>query len=199
MYEASGSTFAQLLAERIIEPLGLRHTAPNPEFLADFYASGLNRRAFLANMAMPYELSYGQVLPSGYLRHFSPAAGLATSVRDLAAISIALDQDRFLDPATKERMLSPTIEIDGPEKTYGLGWFVQTEQGVKLEWHHGLAIAHSALIVRVPELELTFVVVANTSRLTGAYPMGGDVTKNGPVGLFVDSYVFGNEPLPRTR
>jgi CubicO group peptidase (beta-lactamase class C family) len=196
MREASGNTFAQLLAERVLEPLGLPHTAPSPDILPDFYTAGLDRQAFLANMAMPYEVSNGQVVPSGYFRHFSPAAGLVTSVRDLAAISIALDQDRFLDPATKELMLSPSIEIDGPEKTYGLGWYVQREQGVKLEWHHGLSVAHSAMILRVPEQELTFVVVANTSRLTGAYRMGGDATRNGPVGLFVESFVFGDEPLP---
>jgi CubicO group peptidase (beta-lactamase class C family) len=196
MREASGNTFAQLMAERVLQPLGLRHTAPNPDILPDFYTAGLDRQDFLANIALPYEISNGQVVPSGYFRHFSPAAGLFSSVRDLAAISIALDQDRFLAPPTKELMLSPSIEIDGPEKTYGLGWYVQTEQGVKLEWHHGLAVAHSALILRVPALELTFVAVANTSRLTGAYRMGGDVTQNGLAGLFLELFVFGDEVLP---
>jgi hypothetical protein len=147
-------------------------------------------------MAMPYEVENGSVIPSGYLRHFSPAAGLVTSVRDLASISMALDQDRFLAPATKEHMLSPSIEIDGPEITYGLGWYVQTAQGLRLEWHHGLAIAHSALLIRVPERELTFAVVANTSRLTGAYRMGGDVTQNPVAALFLDTFVFGDEPMP---
>ena len=199
MLEASGRTFAQLLAERILHPLGLRHTAPNPDLLADFYTTGLSRQDFIVNMAMPYELRDGQVIPEGYFRHFSPAAGLVASVRDLAAISIALDQDRFLDPATKELMLSPSIEIDGPDKTYGLGWYVQTEQGVRLEWHYGLAVAHSALILRVPDMGLTFVAVANTSRLTGAYNMGGDVTQNGLGGLFVDSFVLQDEALPTVR
>lgn len=199
MLHASGETFAQLLAERIIQPLGFRHTAPDVNLLADFYAAGLNRQDFLANVALGYELVDGRVVRAARLRHFSPAAGLVTSVRDLARISIALDQDQLLDPATKEEMLSPTIAIHEPDRTYGLGWFVQTYEGVKLEWHYGLAQAHSAFIIRAPERQLTFVVVANTSRLSGAYVTGAfDIMETAPGRLFVESFVLGNAPIPGT-
>lgn len=197
MLEATGESFAELLAERILQPLGLRHTAPDVELLADFYAAGLPRQAFLANVAMPYELRNGLVVPFARLRHFSPAAGLVTSVRDLARISIALDAGQLLGTPAKEAMLSPSIEIDGPDKTYGLGWFIQTYEGVKLEWHFGLALGHSSLMVRAPLQELVFVAVANTSRLTGAYDMrASDIMVTGPGRLFVDSFVLGDEPLP---
>jgi CubicO group peptidase (beta-lactamase class C family) len=172
MLECSGETFAQLLVERILQPLQLRHTAPDPKVLASFYTAGLDRQAFLANLALPYELIDGRVVPWGLLRHFSPAAGLVSSVRDLG----------------------------GPDRTYGLGWFVQTYEGVRLEWHYGLALGHSSLIIRAPEQALTFVVLANTSRLTGAYDIGTwDVTVTGPGQLFVESFVLGNELFPDAR
>jgi hypothetical protein len=95
-------------------------------------------------------------------------------------------------------MLSPSIEIAGPDKTYGLGWYVQYHQGVKLEWHGGEWNAQSALFLRAPERGLTFVAVANTRRMSGAYYMGrGDVMESGPGRLFVESFVLGNQPLPR--
>ncbi len=162
--------------------------------------TGLNRHDFIANMAMPYELVDGQVVPSGYPRHFSPAAGLISSVKDLAMISIALDQDVFMDPETKNLMLSPSIAIDGDDKTYGLGWYVQTHQGVKLEWHGGEWNAQSALLLRAPESGLTFVAVANTRQMSGAYRMGiGDVMQSGPGRLFVESFVLGTEALPGNK
>jgi len=52
--KASGETFAQLLAKQILRPLALRHTAPDPNLLGDFFAAGLNRQDFIANVAAPY-------------------------------------------------------------------------------------------------------------------------------------------------
>jgi CubicO group peptidase (beta-lactamase class C family) len=44
-------TFAELIAERILQPLGLRHTAPNVEDAESFRHAGLDRREFIDNMA----------------------------------------------------------------------------------------------------------------------------------------------------
>jgi hypothetical protein len=119
------------------------------------------------------------------------------SVRDLAAISIGLDQDRFLDPGTKAVMLSPSVELSGENLNYGLGWFVQWQNGIKVEWHGGEWESQSALFLRVPERQMTFVAVANTRQMSGAYRMGlGDVMESGVGRLFMEAFVLGDEPLP---
>jgi CubicO group peptidase (beta-lactamase class C family) len=194
---ASGRTFAELLVERILQPLGLRHTAPCIDDLADFYVTGLDRQAFIANLARPYELIDGGIVPSSYPRHFSPAAGLIGSARDVARISISLDQGDLLGAQASALMLSPSISIAEDGRSYGLGWYIQNYQGITLEWHGGEWNAQSALLLRVPERQLTLVAVANTRRMSGAYRMGiGDVMQSGVAQLFMNAFVFGNEPLP---
>lgn len=160
--------------------------------------TGIDRRAFYTNMARPYELADGRVIPLSHRRHFSVSGGLVASVRDVATISIALDQDRFLDPETNDLMLSPSVWIDAEEgKSYGLGWYVQTYEGVTLEWHGGEWNAQSALLLRAPEKKLTFVAAANARRMSGAYRMGiGDVMESGVGRLFVESFVLDDKPLP---
>lgn len=196
---ATGRTFADLLNERILRPLDLRHTAPNVRQPTAFAVTGLGLADFQRNMAKPYELEGGEVVASEYPSYFGVSAGLIASARDMARYSIAIDQGQFLQPATWDSVFTPAISNDGETLPYGLGWFIYWNQGVKFEWHYGWWDANSSLIVRVPQQQLTFVVLANTSRLSAAYGLGGDANlmRSHVAKLFVDAFVFGSEPLPQ--
>ena len=73
---ASGKTFAQRVAERILIPLHLQRTAPNPLSPASFAVMGFDRSEFIARMAKPYTLSNDVNALSSYPTSFSTAAGL---------------------------------------------------------------------------------------------------------------------------
>ena len=194
---ATGRSFGELLVEQILEPLGVRHTAPNVQHPA-FFLAGLDRDAFIANMASPYEWEDAEVVRTEYPSYFGSAAGLIASARDMARYSIAIDQGRFLEPETWDSVFTPARDPAGRSLPYGLGWFIHYDRGVKLEWHYGHWHANSSLILRVPERGLAFVVLANTSMLSRAYGLGGDgnVLRSDVARLFVDSFVHGSVPLP---
>jgi CubicO group peptidase (beta-lactamase class C family) len=198
IFSATGRRFSQLLAEEILQPLQLGHTAPNVRSV-DFGVAGLNRDAFEANMASPYEWERGRVVRATYPSYFGTAGGLIASAEDMAKYSIAIDQGMFLRAATWDSVFTPARNPSGDVLPYGLGWFIHEHQGIELQWHYGYWDANSSLIVRVPEQGLAFIVLANTSMLSRAYGLGvdSDVLRSDVARLFVESFVTGSEPLPQ--
>ena len=193
---ATGKSFAEALQERIIAPLGLRHTAPSPHSPA-FAASGLDRDAYLANLAPGYRWSGDRFLPTAYDTTFNTAAGLTASARDYAAFSMAMDRDALLAPATRTLAYTPRIGSAGATMPYGLGWFVSDYKGVRVVWHYGLWTASSSLVIKVPAQGLTFVLLANTDGLSAPYPLGSGRLDTSPWAReFLETFAIGMVPLP---
>lgn len=74
---------------------------------------------------------------------------------------------------------------------------VQNYRGVKLVWHYGLWTANSSLIIKVPERELTFIILANTVMLSRAFPTigNGDISVSVVALEFLNAFVFGEAKL----
>ncbi|HEU0014463.1 MAG TPA: serine hydrolase domain-containing protein [Longimicrobium sp.] len=170
--ESSGRSFAELVVEQVIQPLGMMQTAPNPRSAADFAHTGYDLAGFTANLAQGFS-SDGRS-PEAYPTHFSSAAGLVSSAADVARFSVALDGDALVTAATRERIFTPATSTSGARLPYGLGWFVQQHGAARIVWHYGLWTANSSLIVKVPEQGLTFVLLANTDMLSRPYNLGVD-------------------------
>jgi CubicO group peptidase (beta-lactamase class C family) len=137
---------------------------------------------------------------SGRAIGFSSAAGLISSARDMATFASAIDQGMFLEPATWQAVFTPAVSNGGSVLPYGLGWFIQQRQGVELQWHYGHWYATSTLIVRAPAVRRTFIVMANTDMMSRPYDLGaGDVWRSLSARLFLESYVYGDAPLPAAR
>ena len=197
--QAAGKPLAAALQERIIAPLGLHRTAPNPQS-SSFAASGLDKPAFEANMARGYTYTLGGYNPTQYPTYFGGAAGLTSSALDVASFSMAIDRDALLRPATKALSYTPVVSPGGQVFPYGLGWFSTDYKGVRIIWHYGLWIANSSLIIKVPDRGLTFVVLANTDGLSSPYPLGSGRLDTSPwARVFLDTFVIGSVPLPTTQ
>jgi CubicO group peptidase (beta-lactamase class C family) len=200
---ATGRSFAELLSERILEPLNMTNTAPNypacvvqelidaPEISArDRGAARIN-----AELAKPYQLDPSYNIVAGmYPTGFNPAAGLISTVVDLAKFDIALDQGILLGEGAKEQMFEPAFSTyaNRTDLMYGLGWYSQLYNGTRLLWHSGRQPPSvSALYLKVPDQNITFIILANTTNLTTPFPLGdGDVLYSALAQTFYRDFVF---------
>lgn len=197
IHRATGHTFAEELEARILGPLHLPNSAPNNLSASDFFVAGFDRTTFEANLARGYTVSGSTMVPTAYPDYFGTAAGLIASSLDVAAFSMAMDRDAFLNPATKALMFTPARSTTGATLPYGLGWFVSQSHGVKLVWHYGLWTAISALIIKVPDRGLKYVVLANTSGLSEPYNIVGDVRNSPWAREFLDASLMARQRFRR--
>ncbi len=199
---ATSVSFRDLLRERILEPLEMVNTAPNYsqcEVARYLVSSDLewDRTDARVNreLARPYQLdpSY-EVAEGAYPSGFSPAAGLISTVVDLARFDIALDKTVLLSQETKEEMFTPAFSTHGDrtDLMYGLGWYTQQYQDMRLMWHSGRwPPSVSALYLKAPDENITFIILANTAHLTTPYPLGdGDVLYSTLALTFYETFLF---------
>ena len=187
---ATGQSFAARVVERIVKPLGLEHTAPNPRSEA-FAVSGRDRSTFVAGMATGYGIDHRkQPVPVAYPGSFSSAAGLVSTARDVARYSTALDAGQFLTAASRTLAYTPARGAGNRVLPYGLGWFISQVRGHTLVWHYGYWTGNSSLIIKEPSRGLTFVVLTNSDQLSARFKLGsGDLMSSTVAQAFVNAFV----------
>ena len=115
------------------------------------------------------------------------AGGLVSTVRDLAKLDAALDSELLLRDGTRALAWTPVVSSSGVAAPTGLGWFVQSYHNEKLVWHFAMIPnAYSALMLKLPERNVTFILLANSDRLSSPFSLEtGDVTRSVFATLFL--------------
>lgn len=162
--KVSGVGFEEFMAQRFFRPLGMTHTR---------FGDDRQVVAGRASMYTRYEQQTNQkVSPAGlwtyrnlYPSYLYMAAGLNTTVGDLAKWDIAMTEGKILKPSTLAEMWRPVRLNDGKvfhldEKTlgYGCGWLVDERPGHKAVGHTG---SDSTGFIRFLDDHLTVVVLTN--------------------------------------
>ena len=143
-------------------------------------------------LATPYALdrSFNPV-KIAYPQGFSVSAGLISTVLDMAKYDIAIDQGKFLTKETQQLAFTPTVSTKGESLPYGLGWFTQDFQGTKFLWHYGFWTGNSSFILKVPERNITFIIMANSDNLSRPTDLGsGDATSSAVALAFLKTFIF---------
>jgi len=164
--QASGESFGELLMKNIIIPCGMTNTVPSTDDSVNFELTGYNKDSFLVNVAKPYNWQGKQIAPIHFNYGFGPAAGIMSCVSDLAKYSIAIDEKKFLKAETWEKVFTPYVTPKGKTLQYGLGWFVKDYKGLKVVWHTGWWFGYSTLLIKIPQKDLTFIILANSQDLS---------------------------------
>jgi len=156
---AAGTPFSTLVERYIFAPAGMGRSART-------YREQPVREDLAKALAPPHRVgTSGKIerAPAPPPQGDGAAGGVITTVLDLAKFDVALDQGVLISAASRAAMMTPTRSSDGETLPYGLGWFVQEYQGHTLVWHSGWwDDAYSALYLKIPTLDLTFIVLANS-------------------------------------
>ena len=193
--QCANGKYPMKLTGEVLDRFGMTDTVPG-EDLADrsspnrilYPAARLRQYAdVLARVATPYKIdSRGRPTTTAYSgQALSTSTGVVSTVLDLARFDRSLTE--LVDPGT----LNVAWNRAGAGLPTGLGWFVQSYNGQRLVWHFGVAKdAYSSLVLKVPEKDLTFILLANSDGLSAPYSLeNGDVTKSLFAQVFLKLFV----------
>lgn len=200
--KSAGKSFRELMIETFIVPLKMSNSVPGEDALraANNQPDLLNRvtyrryESLLKWLAQPYRL-YGAneiIRTFESFKEMNAAAGLISTVLDLAKYDAAIDRRQFLKKDTQEKAWTPFVSNSGRALPHGLGWFVQNYQGLKLIWHYGYEDSYSALLLKVPEQKLTFILLANSDALSAPFYQTGGVETSVFACSFLRTFALAN-------
>ncbi|MFJ6983200.1 MULTISPECIES: serine hydrolase domain-containing protein [unclassified Streptomyces] len=158
----SGLPYEQLLAERLLGPLGM--TASDAAITHD------TRRRLAVGYAPFYDdrppRRADGLAPAHWLETATADGSIASTPSDMTAwIRLLLgDGDtRLLRPHSLREMVTDRVEAEEPPYTYGLGMYVYEREGREYVAHTGGMVGYNAALVCDRERGLGAVVLANGS------------------------------------
>ena len=161
----TGLSYATYLKDRLLGPLGLRHTSVCPDDMSSApYARGyeLQTGRWTRAIQLGQPLSLIPAAPVELSIASSAGAGCST-VLDLLAWTEALRSGRVVSPASYRLMTTPAGLADGSTVPYGLGFFLRRFGTHRVIVHGGIIEnGFVGMLGDFPDDRLTVAVLANT-------------------------------------
>lgn len=160
----SEQPFESFMKSRIFDPLGMTHT----DAIRDSYQFN--------NFATGYFLDNNNILqPDALARFFKPkfapifygSGSITSTATDLARWAIAMQKGELLTDESRAAMEQAVVMNSDRTFQYGLGWFVDKQQGHRIISHGGNLGGFSTGISRFPDDKLTIIVLTNKAAEDG--------------------------------
>lgn len=160
-------TWDVALRDRLVAPLGLRHTVTLPEEALMFRAAVGHVKAAAGPDSDPWSLAAVWGLP----RSVGPAGLITSSAADVLAFArlhlaggVTHDGTRLLSEASTRVMTECQVKLPdtrSPGDSWGIGWARYRWDGHQLIGHDGGTIGQSAFLRLLPEEGLAVVLLTN--------------------------------------
>lgn len=157
----SGETFEAYMQTHVFAPAKMTSTGFPPGDTLD-QAQRVRRKPGITFNDHPWGWGY------------RGCGGILTTPRDVVAFTKALDSGALIKPESLAMMYAPGKPARGqfPNTTYGLGWFVNTQEGMLRVSHSGGSFGCRANMVRYPNQRITIAAftddTAEPFAITGA-------------------------------
>ncbi len=150
--KVSGMRYADFVAQRIFEPLGMRHTAYD----------GYERSKVVH--ARGYRGGAGKFVAGAPVSMSQPfaAGALVSTVDDLARWDAAITAGRLLGRASWKQAFTAYTLNNGASSGYGYGWGIGRLQGSTAIVHGGGISGFSAFAMRLPDENVYVAVLSNS-------------------------------------
>jgi CubicO group peptidase (beta-lactamase class C family) len=152
----SGAPFDAFLSERIFRRAGM--STIRTTSLEDL----------IKNRSSSYLSEGGRLYNAGDHRGVRPSGAFVSTVMDLAAWAIALNDGEVLRRESCEEMERPVRLADGTTRSYGFGWVLEEVNGQRLVRHGGGLWCLRTEFVRLIEDGLAVIVLCNCREANAA-------------------------------
>ena len=152
----TGHSFPEWMEDEVFEPLGMHHTLvrADPGQVIPNRAEGYS----------PTEVGFRETRDLG---SSMGAGGIYTTPGDLALWMGNLATGTLGGPEVIRTLTTPYVLANGDTTNYGLGLFIDEQEGLTRWQHGGSDIAHRSTFVYYPELDAGYVVLSNYAALPG--------------------------------
>lgn len=158
--KAAGVSWEQLVASRLLEPLGMTHTTLD-------YAGAQADPAFSLGYTWRDDLDAFEPAPMRDLGAIAPAGSINSSVVDMAnwlrfhLANGEFEGQRLVSEATLTQTKTSQIELAPGSIDYGMGWMLREWQGHALVEHGGNIDGFAASVAMLPDDGLGMVLLTN--------------------------------------
>lgn len=152
---ASGMPYADFMAQRIFEPLGMRDTA-----YEGHERSGKTRVPGYALAEVDGKAAIRPAMPISMTQPYS-AGALVSTIDDLARWDAAIAAGKLLTPQRWRTLFAPIAVESGNRSKIARGWFIDELQGRTVAAHSGGIPGFSTDGIRVPDEKLYSAILIN--------------------------------------